>query len=65
MFESKIEEKVIEEAHLNWRCIVSNHLAQSPLSVEMQHTKSDQIVYIDIDGTRWVKCDKCFYPISS
>ena len=52
MFESKIEGKVIEEAHLNWWCIVSNHLAQSPLSVEMQHIQSNHILYIDIDGAR-------------
>ena len=54
--------QALEEAHFNWQCIVCHDLAQSPLSVEMQYIEGDQSVYIDIDGTRWVKCDKCSTP---
>ena len=55
-------EQAQEEAHFDSRCIVCHYLAQSPLHVEMQHLSGDESVYIDIDGTRWVKCDNCNTP---
>ena len=52
---------LLESAYFNWRCIICSVLAQSPLHLEMQHT-AEYGPYTDIDGQKWIKCDKCENP---
>ena len=51
--------QVMEAEYFNWKCLVSNILAKSLLHLEEQ---VEHGVYVDIDGTEWFKCYKCFSP---
>ena len=56
------EWKQLQEAeYFNWRCLIFNILVKSPLHLEDQ-LLVEHGVYVDIDGTKWVKCYKCFCP---
>ena len=53
---------VQEHQYFNWKCVVCNGEAQSPLKLEQQHMLYDQSVYEDYNGDKWVKCDECMSP---
>ena len=50
-----------EAQYFNWKCLVCNVLAKSLCHLEEQFLV-EHGVYVDIDGTQWVKCYKCFSP---
>ena len=50
-----------ESEFFNWKCLIGNVLAKSPLHLENQFLVEHGI-YVDIDGTEWVKCVKCLTP---
>ena len=54
--------QALEDNSFDWRCIVCHDIPMSPLHIEMQHLGGDLSVYTDLDGTLWVKCDKCHTP---
>ena len=54
--------QALEDNTFDWRCIVCHDIPMSPLHIEMQHLGWDLTVYTDLDGTLWVKCDKCHTP---
>ena len=54
------EWKQLQEAeYFNWRYLICNILAKSPLHLEDQFLV-EHGVCVDVDGTEWVKCHKCF-----
>ena len=53
--------QAMEAEYFNWKCLVCNILAKSPLHLEEQFLV-EHGVYVDIDETEWVKCYKCFSP---
>ena len=53
--------QAMEAEYLNWKCLVCNILAKSPLHLEEQFLV-EHGMYIDIDGTEWAKSYKCFHP---
>ena len=54
--------QALEDNSFDWHCIVCHDIPMSPLHIEMQHLGGDLSVYTDLDGTLWVKCDKCHTP---
>ena len=53
--------QAMEAEYFNWKCLICNVLVKSPLYLEDQFLVQHG-VYVDIDGTEWVKCYKCFSP---
>ena len=51
-----------EHQYFNWKCVVCNGEAQSPLKLEEQHMLYEESVYEDFNGDKWVKCDECMSP---
>ena len=54
-------DQALESQYFNWKCLICNQLAQSPSELEMQHMV-EYSPCTDINGNKWIKCDKCFYP---
>ena len=54
--------QALEDNKFDWRCIVCHDIPMSPLHIEMQRLGGDVSFYTDLDGTLWVKCDKCHIP---
>ncbi len=52
------QQQALEAQYFNWKCLICNVLAASPMELENQQMVFDG-VYTDIDGSKWVKCDKC------
>ena len=61
MFSIPEWQQLQEAQYFNWKCLVCNVLAKSPCYLEEQFLVEHD-VYVDIDGTQWVKCYKCFSP---
>ena len=54
-------DEVLESQYFNWKCLICYELAHSPSELEMQHMVEYR-PYTDINGDKWIKCDKCFNP---
>ena len=54
--------QALEDNSFDWRCIVCHDIPMSPLHIEMQHLGGVLSVYTDLDGTLWVKFNKCHTP---
>ena len=52
-------DQTLEAEFFNWKCLICNDLAHSPIDLEMQHLVHHG-PYKDSNGDKWVKCDKCF-----
>ena len=61
MSKFSVADQLIESEYFNWKCIICNILAKSPLHLENEFMVEHE-VYRDIDGTEWVKCYTCFSP---
>ena len=48
-----------EAAYFNWKCLICSEIAQPPAALEDQHFV-EYGPFTDINGDKWVKCDKCF-----
>ena len=51
-----------EHQYFNWKCVVCNGKAQSPLKLEEQHMLYEESVHEDFNGDKWVKSDECMSP---
>ena len=54
-------QQIQEAEFFNWKCLICNILAKSPLHLENQFLVEHGI-YVNIDGTEWIKCLKCLTP---
>ena len=48
-----------EAEYFNWKCLICSQIAKSPAALEDQHLV-EYGPYKDINGDKWIKCDKCF-----
>ena len=48
-----------ETEYFNWKCLICSQIAKSPAALEEQHLV-EYGPYKDINGDKWIKCDKCF-----
>ena len=61
MSKFSVANQLIESEYFNWKCIICNILAKSPLLLEDQFM-AEHGYCCDINGTEWVKCYTCFSP---
>ena len=54
-------DQTLKVEFFNWKCLICNELAHSPIDLEMQHLVHYG-PYKDSNGDKWIKCDKCFNP---
>ena len=54
-------DQVLESQNFNWKCLICYELAHSPSELEMQQMVEYRS-HRDINGDKWIKCDKCFNP---
>lgn len=61
------EYQKLEAEYFNWKCVVCEKTALSPLKLEQQEITDDTIILgficTDLDGqTNWVRCSRCLCP---
>ena len=54
-------DQALESQFFNWKCLICSQAAQSPTELGMQHMV-EYGLYTDINGDKWIKCDKYFNP---
>ena len=54
-------QQALDAKYFNWKCLICSKVAQSPGALEDQHLV-EYGPFTDINGDKWVNCDKCFSP---